>query len=47
MNSHPGSINTANEDRICVITNLNKSIMKDQQISFFSIFDGNNGASKA
>jgi len=26
---------------------LNKSIIKDQQISFFSIYDGNNGVAKA
>lgn len=47
VNSHPGSLNTANEDRICVITNLNKTIQKEQQISFFSIYDGENGFSKA
>ncbi len=47
MNSHPGSLSTNNEDRICVITNLNKSILKDTQISFFSIYDGKNGVAKA
>lgn len=47
VNSHPGSMSTLNEDRICVITNLNKAAHRDHQISFFSIYDGKNGAAKS
>lgn len=47
VNSHPGYLNGINEDRICVITNLNKSAQRDNYISFFSIYDGNNGVTKA
>lgn len=47
VNSHPGPLNTFNEDRICVVTNLNKSLQKELQISFFSIYDGENGVTKA
>lgn len=28
VNSHPGPLNSFNEDRICVVTNLNKSTHK-------------------
>jgi hypothetical protein len=36
-----------NEDRICIVTNLNKTSCKTRQISFFGIFDGNQGTFKA
>ena len=45
-NSHPGVYNLVNEDRICIVTNLNKSNHKHKQISFFSIYDGSNGLLK-
>ena len=47
VNSHQGLLNTVNEDRVCIITNLNKSLCKDKESSFFGIFDGKNGALKA
>lgn len=47
VNSHPGPLNTINEDRICIVTNLNRSSCKENQISFFSIYDGKDGAAKA
>ena len=35
-----------NEDRICIVTNLNKTNVKSKQVSFFSIYDGSNGLLK-
>lgn len=46
-NSHPGLLNTMNEDRVCIVTNLNKTSNKANQVSFFAIYDGHNGASFA
>lgn len=46
-NSHVGLYNSVNEDRICIVTNLNKTSFKNRQISFFGIFDGNQGTFKA
>lgn len=36
-----------NEDRICIVTNLTKTSVKQKQISFFGVYDGNNGVSRA
>lgn len=46
-NSHPGVHNTTNEDRICIVTNLNKTNIKTKQVSFFSIYDGSQNIYKA
>lgn len=46
-NSHPGSHNRTNEDRICIVTNLNKTNVKTKQVSFFSIYDGSQNILKA
>lgn len=46
-NSHPGVYNATNEDRICIVTNLNKTNVKTKQVSFFSIYDGSNGLLRA
>lgn len=46
-NSHPGPILTYNEDRICIITNLTKTNIRQKQISFFGVYDGNDGINKA
>lgn len=40
VNSHPGPLNSVNEDRICIVTNLTRSSSKEAQVSFFSIYDG-------
>ena len=47
VNSHVGSKNIINEDRICIVTNLNKNQSKNKQILFFGIYDGKNGSTKA
>jgi hypothetical protein len=47
VNSHPGPLTNINDDRICVVTNLNKSPSRDLQISFFSIYSCENGIGKA
>jgi hypothetical protein len=46
-NSHSGPLLSYNEDRICIVTNLTKSSTKHRQISFFGVYDGNGGVSKA
>ena len=46
-NSHPGVHNTTNQDRICIVTNLNKTNIKTKQVSFFSIYDGSQNIHKA
>jgi len=46
-NSHVGLYSSVNEDRICIVTNLNKTSFKNRQISFFGIFDGHQGTFKA
>ena len=46
-NSHPGPILSFNEDRICIVTNLTKTPNKTQQVSFFGIYDGKDGVTKA
>lgn len=46
-NSHPGPLLSYNEDRICIVTNLTKTNVRARQISFFGIYDGNNGLTKA
>ena len=46
-NSHPGPILSANEDRICIITNLTKTNVKQKQVSFFGVYDGCHGVAKA
>ena len=43
-NSHPGPLNNLNEDRVCIVTNLNKTSNKANQVSYFAIYDGHNGA---
>ena len=40
-NSHPGPLLSYNEDRICIITNLTKTNVKEKQISFFGVYEGN------
>ena len=47
VNSHPGFVNTINEDRISIITNLNKVIKNTKKVSFFGIYGGKNGPTKA
>lgn len=47
VNSHAGVYLSTNEDRICIVTNLNKTSCKNRQISFFGIFDGYHGTFKA
>lgn len=48
MNSHVGPMNVINEDRVCIVTNLNKkSQTKNKQVLFFGIYDGKNGPAKA
>jgi len=46
-NSHPGPILSYNEDRICIVTNLTKTSVKQKQVSFFGVYDGNNGVARA
>lgn len=46
-NSHSGPLLSYNEDRICIVTNLTKSSSKQRQISFFGVYDGNGGVTKA
>lgn len=46
-NSHSGPVLTHNQDRICIVTNLTKTNVKQRQISFFGIYDGNDGVAKA
>ncbi len=36
-----------NEDRICIITNLTKTNIKQKQASFFGVYDGQEGVAKA
>ena len=43
-NSHPGPLSQINEDRVRVVTNLNKTTNKARQVSFFAIYDGCDGA---
>ena len=31
-------------DRVCIVTNLNKTSNKVNQVSFFAIYDGHNGS---
>jgi hypothetical protein len=38
---------TYNEDRICIVTNLTKTNVRQRQISFFGIYDGKDGVAKA
>lgn len=47
VNSHPGPMNTSNEDRVCIVTNLNKTTIRSKQICFFGVYDGKNGSNKA
>jgi serine/threonine protein phosphatase PrpC len=46
-NSHPGPLLSFNEDRICIVTNLTKTNVKQQQIAFFGVYDGKDGVAKA
>lgn len=46
-NSHPGPVLANNEDRICIITNLTKTNVRQKQISFFGVYDGCRGVTKA
>ena len=46
-NSHPGPLLSFNEDRVCIVTNLTKTNIKQKQVSFFAVYDGNNGVSRA
>ena len=46
-NSHPGPSLSYNEDRICIVTNLTKTNIRQKQISFFGIYDGKDGVAKA
>jgi len=46
-NSQPGVQDTTNFDRICIVTNLNKTNVKTKQVSFFSIYDGSQNIHKA
>lgn len=45
VNSHSGPINTNNENRLSIVTNLNS--FKNHTISFFGIYEGKNGMIKA
>ena len=47
VNSHSGPICTTNEDRVCIVTNLNKTQVRKKQILYFGIYDGKNGSAKA
>lgn len=41
-------MNVINEDRVCIVTNLNKKNQtKNKQVLFFGIYDGKNGPTKA
>jgi hypothetical protein len=47
VNSHPGTLKSLNNDRICVVTNLNKASSKELRISFFSVYSCESGTAKA
>ena len=44
VNSHKGLLNSVNEDRVCIVTNINKYLCKNKESSFFGVFDAKNGA---
>jgi hypothetical protein len=46
-NSHPGPLLSFNEDRICIVTNLTKTSHKQKQVSFFGVYDGSDGVTRA
>ena len=46
-NSHPGPNLSYNEDRICIVTNLTKTSVRQRQVSFFGVYDGKDGVAKA
>ena len=35
-----------NEDRICIVTNLTKTNIKQKQVSYFGVYDGSDGIAR-